>query len=163
MPVEFVGNNKKIFFKTDFIESRYKLARSLSKDIPAYDFSKISGKYVDIIALMKEFNAADNKEIAQTKDVIKNSKNVQKDSFIALKDTINSLPDNEITKKDDTIKVVLHKKDVKNYLKEYSKYLNRDFKTKVLSQEYLDELYSEFKVLITPSTIIPKNLRLIIC
>lgn len=94
------------------------------------DKNKLEGKYVDMNSLIKFIDenqtASSNvnlkKEYGELLKIISSSK-IAPAQFKAVKDTIDQLPEKEITKKDGVITATLDKKDLVYYYKDYSKEL----------------------------------------
>lgn len=100
--------------------------------------SKLKGKYIDVNSLIKfiDENQTDSPNINLKKEYgeilkIFGSPKIATVQFKALKDTIDQLPEKEITKKDGVITATLDKKAIAYYYKacskEYKKALGKDY------------------------------------
>ncbi|BDR57583.1 hypothetical protein [Xylocopilactobacillus apicola] len=147
IPLDFVGNDQKVYLDADFLGSIIKLMGSFSSKVPSYDFSKLSGKYVDVIALSEE--SGKKVSSANKKNATKAANNIQQDSAAALKEVVDSLPKDAVTKKDNVITATLHKYDVKKATEIYNKYLekHKDDDVKPMKQSDIDKFFSKQKAL----------------
>ncbi|BDR56989.1 hypothetical protein [Xylocopilactobacillus apis] len=148
VPLEFVGNDKNIYMGADFYNSLFQLMSSFGMTPPKYDFSKLAGKYVDLIALMNESSSVKSKVSSDQKEAATKAVNKsQQDSSAVLKEIIDTLPKDAVTKKDGVITATLHKEDVKKTIEIYNKYIkdHKDVDAKPIKQKDIDEFMSEFK------------------
>lgn len=147
VPFEMFGNDKKLYLKADTINSVYKAAQDFDSDLSGYNFSKLSGKYIDVFDLAKEADLLTSSQVKEYQNSQKMVMNYSKNSFSAYKDVIKSLPDSAVTKKDDVITTTFHKKDIVSLLEKYKKNMDesKDTKTNTIDQKDIDEFKKEFK------------------
>ncbi|BDR58985.1 hypothetical protein [Xylocopilactobacillus apicola] len=147
VPLEFVGNQDKVYLKGDFISSVYKVMSDFDAEEPDVDASIFKGKYIDVIDVLKESGELSSKQQKETAAASKSTVKLQKNLATSFKEAINSLPQDSVTKKDGVITAVLHKKDFVNLLEKFKKDLDqdKDLKENPLNQKDIDSFNSEFK------------------